>query len=74
MPFPGMGLDKYILLGYMQFIKRSSEYFLFFVDWFDDYFGRGGGTSGRCYWLRSSKALSNLDKDLGGRKKYFQFC
>ena len=57
----------------MQFIKRSSEYFLFFVDWLDNRIGRGGGHSDGGDRVRSTKILSDLFKNLGGAQGHVQF-
>ena len=55
----------------MQFIKRSSEYFLFFVDWLDNHIGRGGGHSDGCDWIRPPKTLPNLVAFMGGDEDRF---
>ena len=54
-------------------IQRSSEYFLFFVDWLDNHIGRGGGHSDGCDWIRSRKVLSDFLKNVGGGQDRFQF-
>ena len=51
--------------------KKSSEYFLFFAEWFDNHIGRGGRPSDRCDRVRSTKILSDLVKVLGGSERYF---
>ena len=55
----------------MQFIKRSSEYFLFFVDWIDSHIGCGGGHSDGCDRVWAGKALPNLFKIVGGGEDQF---
>ena len=64
--FPGIGMNKNIEQYFCSFsfremvgsflinrlFKKSSEYFLFFAEWSDNYVGRGGSPSdGRdCLW------------------------
>ena len=57
----------------MQFIKRSSEYFLFFVDWFNNHTGCGSSSSDGGDRVRSTKILSDLFKNLGGGQGHVQF-
>ena len=83
--FPGIGMNKTIEQYFCSFsfremvgsflinrlFKKSSEYFLFFAEWSDNYIGRGGSPSDRCDRLRSAKILSDLVKVLGGSESYF---
>ena len=55
----------------MQFIKRSSEYFLFFIDWLVNHTGSGGDYSDGCdcFWI--AKALPDIFKVVGSGQGHF---